>query len=374
MGARLKKKRVDLYMPQNTARYRALVRETAGASVDWPSLKGARVMITGASGLIGSFLTDLLMARNEWFDGRIAVLACVRNLQSGHMRFAAHASNPAFTLFAHDVTRPFAPIGTVDYIVHAAGNATPSAFSADPAGTLTGAIEGAKNVLDLARECGARRLLMVSSGEVYGRAAPEDLPFSEDFQGYIDLSSARSCYPVGKRAAETLLAAYAQQYGIDGVVARPCHVYGPTPTPRDNRAATQFLLEAAAGRDIVMKSEGLQKRSYLHVADCALGLLTAMLRGAAGSAYNVASAKSELTVAQLAALCAQAGGTKIVMRLPGEMERRGYAPALPQVMNALALEALGFNARFEPEAGLANAVGILRESFEAKGHKTGKRG
>ncbi len=124
-------------------------------------------------------------------------------------------------------------------------------------GTLTGAISGMASVLELARACGARRALMVSTGEVYGRGAPEDLPFREEFEGAIDILSPRACYPMGKRAAETLCAAYRQQYAVDSVIARPCHIYGPTANARDNRASTQFLADAAAGRPIVMKSPGL---------------------------------------------------------------------------------------------------------------------
>lgn len=345
----------------NTALYNALLRETADASLEWNLLRGARVMITGASGLIGSFLTDLLMAR-----GGISVAACARNPDAARARFSAHAGKPGFELIQYDVSKPFPGAGGYDFILHAAGNASPAAFSSDPAGTMTGLVEGAKNVLELARAGGAGRVLLVSTGEIYGRGASKDLPFREEFLGWIDVLSPRSCYPAGKRAAETLCAAYGQQYGVDSVIARPCHVYGPTATARDNRASTQFLNEAAAGRDIVMKSPGLQKRSYLHVADCALALLFILLRGESHRAYNVASPSSVLTIADFAEKCAKAGGARVAFELPDERERRGYAPALPQVLDASKLHALGFTARFAPDAGIENAVAILRERLPGR--------
>jgi nucleoside-diphosphate-sugar epimerase len=347
-------------MLYDNALYRELLAETAEAPLDWDRLHGARVLITGASGLIGSFLVDLLMARNERFGARISVAACVRNPEAGRARFEAHAGKPGFRLIEWDVTRPFPGPAAFDFLVHAAGNASPAAVSKDPAGTLTGLVDGARNMLELARASGGARLLYVSTGEIYGRSELGDLPFREDFLGWIDLNSPRSSYPSGKRAAETLCAAYRQQYSVDSVIARPCHVYGPTATVRDNRASTQFLFDAAAGRDIVMKSPGLQRRSYLHVADCALALVTILLRGETGRAYNVASLSSILTIVGFAEKCASAGGTRVVFELPDEIERRGYAPAQPQVLDPLALQALGFSARFAPDEGIANTIEILR--------------
>ena len=348
-------------MQQNTLLYNKLLRETANQNLEWNRLRGERVMITGAAGLIGSFLTDLLMARNEYYAGQISVVACVRNLDAARIRFSTHAGKTNFEMIQYDVSKPFSGRNENDYILHAASNASPAVFSADPVGTLMGLVEGAKNVLDLAYVGRAKRVLIVSTGEIYGRGADEDLPFREDFLGYIDVLSPRSCYPAGKRAVETLCSAYGQKYGVDSVIARPCHIYGPTATERDNRASTQFLNEAAAGRDIVMKSPGLQLRSYLHVADCALALLQILLSGAPHQAYNVASPQSILTIADFAEKCAKAGGVRVLHDLPDELERRGYAPVQPQVLDASKLYALGFSARFAPDEGIANSVDILSE-------------
>lgn len=345
------------------ALYQRLLDETAAADISWGRLRGARVMITGASGLIGSFLIDLLMARNARFDGQISVTACARGMEEARARFAPHAESPNFELVAYDVTRPFPGWDEFDYIVHAASNASPAAFSVDPVGTLCGILEGTRNILEIAREGRARRVLFISTGEIYGRLPPEEIPTREECLGWIDVLSPRSAYPSGKRAAETMVSAYHAQYGVDGVIARLCHVYGPTLSARDNRAATQFLLDAAAGREIVMKSPGQQIRSYLHVADCALAVLTVLLQGETARAYNVASPDSVLSIAEFAGLCAKAGGTRVTFKLPDDAERRGYAPAQPQILDASALGAMGFSARFAPEEGIRGTVDILRKGL-----------
>ena len=352
-------------MQQYGVLYNSLLVQTISENLEWSRLRGARVMITGAAGLIGSFLTDLMMARNEHHSGQISVAACVRDLDAANKRFSVYSENPNFQLVQYDITKPFSGADGYDLILHTASNASPAQFSKDPVGTLTGLVEGAKNVLDLARTYKAR-VLILSTGEIYGRGAPEDLPFREDFLGWIDVLSSRSCYPSGKRAMETLCAAYGQQYGVDSVIARPCHVYGPTATSRDNRASTQFLNDAVAGRDIVMKSQGLQLRSYLHVADCALALLYILINGAPHQAYNVASPRSVLTIADFAQKCAMTGGTRVVFEQPKELERLGYSPSQPQVLDSSKLQSLGFSARFTPDDGIQNTVDILREQLSTE--------
>ena len=133
------------------------------------------------------------------------------------------------------------------------------------------------NLLELAKKCRAR-VLYVSSGEVYGFNTGVE-SFTEDYCGPLSLLTPRACYPSGKRAAETLCACYYAQYNVEAVIARPCHVYGPTMTKADSRAVAQFIRNALNHEDIVMKSRGTQVRSMCYVADCAAALLTVLLKG-----------------------------------------------------------------------------------------------
>lgn len=199
---------------------------------------------------------------------------------------------------------------SVDYVVHAAGNAHPTTFNRDPVGTIWGNIKGTYNLLEYCKSCKGKRFLYVSSGEVYGQGDLSVEEFEEKYAGYIDILSPRSCYPSSKRAVENLCASYYSQYGLETLIVRPCHTYGPGITMTDSRANAQFFRNVLNGEDIVMKSAGTQLRSYNYVADCASAILTVLFNGEAGQAYNIANPKVRITIAQLADIIAKKSGRK----------------------------------------------------------------
>ena len=159
-----------------------------------------------------------------------------------------------------------------------------------------------------------KRFLYVSTGEVYGEG--DGRVYREDYSGYIDCTNPRSCYPSSKRAAETLCSAYVTEYGVDAVIARPSHTYGPYFTESDNRVYAQFIRNVLDNEDIILKSTGEQYRSWCFVVDCAQALLYVLLNGKTGEAYNIADATSNITIKQLAEMVAEIGGKKVVMKLP----------------------------------------------------------
>ena len=173
------------------------------------------ILVTGARGLIGSALVRRLRA-----DGHYNVVEGTREWC--------------------DVTKPLQGNQIYHYIIHCASNAAPKAFAETPVEVMMSNIMGVKNLLDYGRTHHMERFLFVSTGEVYGEG--DGRTFTEDYcEGYLNTLSPRSCYPSSKRAAETLCAAYAQEYGTDFVIARPCHVYGPGFTDNDNRVYAQFI-------------------------------------------------------------------------------------------------------------------------------------
>ena len=319
------------------------------------NLRNKNVLITGASGLICSSFIDLLMRYNEQ-GTHISIYAMSRNEKYAHKHFEAYWGNPLFSFICHNVIEPFSLDIPFDYMVHGASNASPKRYATDPVGTMKSNLGGGSNLLELAKEKKAR-LLYISSGEVYGEGDGSD--FTEDYSGYVDCLNPRACYPSSKRASETLCVSYKEQYGVDVVIARPCHIYG-SDIERDDRAFAQFLRKAKAGEDILLKSDGSQVRSYCHVDDCASALLYILLRGINGKAYNIANRDSVLSIKELAELIAQTVGVKIMYDIPSNSESKGYSKVQRAVLDSSLLESLGWRPQISLKEGLRRVLGIYK--------------
>ena len=247
------------------------------------------VLITGATGLIGGTLTDMLMQHS-----RCQVYALGRNRQRALQRFAHYCHDERFHFMEHDICEPLTTDTDFHYIIHAASPASPNFFQQQPVEVMKSNLNGLCQLVEYGLAHHMQRMLYVSSGEVYGEG--DGSVFSEQSSGYIDILSPRACYPSSKRAAETLCASYCQEYGAQIVIARPCHTYGPYFTESDNRVYAQFIRSLLANQDIVLKSPGQQYRSWLYVVDCVSALLTILFKGEKGEAYNVADDNSNITI------------------------------------------------------------------------------
>ena len=319
---------------------------------DVEPLRGKRVLITGVTGMIGACLADALTMLNETRGLGIEICGVSRNPGRSAGRF------PSVRLVAADLTDPKDALPEADYIVHAASNAHPAAFSSDPVGTMLGNLLGTRALLEQLRQAGSGRLLFVSTGEIYGDNPSITDGFVETDFGRIDPMNPRSCYPESKRAAETLCASYVRQYGVDAVVARLSYVYGPTLSDANTRADAQFLRKALAGEDIVMKSDGAQVRTYTYVTDAIAGLVTILLRGETGQAYNVASRLGTVSVRGYAEALAKAAGVKVRFELPSERERKSFSAVSRAVQKGDKLEALGWRPITGFEEGIRHTLAI----------------
>ena len=322
------------------------------------AFRGKRFLVTGATGLIGSFMVDALMA----LDQGIEIHAAGRSAEGMRRRFGEAMDDPRFHFVPYDATQPVAFDFDVDYIVHAACSAHPMAYATDPVGTMKANVFGTMQLLEYLRSQPGARMIFLSTGETYGENP--DLPegFREDDHGYVDPVNPRSCYPESKRAAETLCACYAAQYGAHAQVARLCHVYGPTMTAVNSRADAQFLRNALNGEDIVMKSTGAQVRSWCYAADAVNAILTLLLKGEKGGATNVANRHSVASIREYAQTLADAGGVNLRFDLPPAVEQAGYTKITRAVLNPEKLEGLGWSARYDLRTGIEHTYRCLKES------------
>lgn len=315
------------------------IENVAHLPLPWEKLSGCNILITGATGLIGTCLTQVLMARSckDYY-----VYATGRDEARAKERFAKFLSDPSFHFIPYDVTMPLEASGVpFHYIIHAASNASPNFFANHPVEVIKSNILGVSHLMEYGISHQMRRLLYVSTGEVYGEGDGHE--FTENFSGYVDCTSSRSCYPSSKRAAETLCVSYAAEYGADVVIARPCHTYGPHFTEKDNRVYAQFIRNVLQGQDIIMKSTGEQFRSWCYVVDCVSALLYILLRGINGQAYNIADNSSNISIRNLAEMIAGIGGKEVVMQLPSDDEKKGYNVVTRSVFSTQKLESLGWS-------------------------------
>ena len=323
------------------------------------AVAGKRVLITGATGLIGSFIVDMLARMNADMGANVEILAAGRSEAGVRRRFGAALDDGSLKYVPYDATKPIDFDFDADVVIHAACSAHPMAYSTDPVGVMQANLFGTMQLMEYLRARPGAKLIFLSTGETYGENPNLEHGFGETDYGYIDPMNPRACYPESKRAAETLVACAVKQYGLDARVARLCHVYGPTFTPTNSRADAQFLRNAIEGQDIVMKSTGAQVRSYCYVADAAAAILTLLSRGEAGQAYNVANRRSTASIREYAETLANAAGVRLRFDLPPEIERAGYTRVTRAVLDPSKLEALGWQPAFDLRTGLEHTFRIL---------------
>lgn len=265
----------------------------------WSEFFGKTVLISGAGGFIPSYIVDVLTLLGEKNKKSIKIICLVRNKKKA-LRRITESSNVKFVV--QDVSKQIAVKGPVDYIIHAASPASPKLFVADPVATLNANSLGTSRMLELARVKKVKSFLYFSSGEVYGRQTDDHTLDEEKSFGYINPRDLRSCYAESKRMGETMCSAWNYQYKVPIKIVRLFHAYGPRMDLQDGRVFADFVADVVKKRDIQLKSDGKVSRSFCYIADAVAGILTVLLLGKIGDAYNVGNDKEEISIKDLAGL------------------------------------------------------------------------
>lgn len=343
--------------------YQEDVAYVAGLNLPWELLMDKAIMISGATGLIGSFLVDVLMLKNKKDKINCTVYTLSRSKERADARFAYCSEELAYKFIPYDINKPLIrdDLGIVDFVVHLASNTHPMAYATDPIGTIMTNVIGTQNMLEFAVTHKAARCVFASSNEIYGENRGDVEKFDESYCGYIHSNTMRAGYPESKRCGESLCQAYIWQKELDVVIPRITRTYGPTLLKSDTKALSQFLHKGAAGENIILKSAGTQYYSYIYVADAVSGLLTALLKGKCGEAYNIADEASDIMLKDLAAIIAECVGTEVVYEIPDAVEAAGYSRVAKARLESSKLNRLGWTAKYDIRRGIERTIYILKE-------------
>ena len=267
--------------------------------LSWDEFTDRAVLVSGANGFLPAYIVEALLYLNEKRGLNCRVIGLVRNRDRAEKRFAHLLHRADFSLLVQDVCSPITTEENVDFIVHAASEASSKYYSKDPAGTLLANTLGTYNLLELARRSHSRGFLFFSSGEVYGRASQQTRIKEDDFAP-LDPTDVRSCYGEGKRMGEAMCTAWHRQHGVPAKIVRVSHTYGPGMSLDDGRVFADFVGNIVRNEDIVLKSDGSARRPFCYLADATVGFFTVLLRGEAGQAYNLANDEAGVSMLELA--------------------------------------------------------------------------
>lgn len=319
----------------------------ANYSLPYEEMKGTTVLVTGATGLIGVSIVRALVA-----IGDIKVIAHVRNREKAEEIYGALLQKNV-ELYVDDITKEINVSENIDYIFHCASITTSKTMIEKPVETICTSVEGTKNILELAKNKKSKSVIYVSSMEMYGAFNNLNHDVTEKDLGYVDNLKIRSNYPESKRLCENMCIAYMSEYNIPVKIARLAQTFGAGILPEENRVFAQFAKSAIKGEDIVLHTKGISEGNYCYTRDCITGLLTILLKGKNGEAYNVSNPESHITIADMAYMVADKiaeGRIKVVFDIPSE-NKFGYAADTKMKLNSSKLQALGW----KPEIGLEEA-------------------
>ncbi len=275
---------------------------------EFTAMEGSNLLVTGGAGFLGYYLVQSVLFWNERRGrGERIHVTVVDNYQRGAPEWLlGRRTDPNLALVEHDIREPLpAGLREFQFVIHAAGIASPTYYRRFPIETMDTNIAGLRRLLDYARTRASsadpvRGLLFYSSSEIYGDPLPGNVPTPEDYRGNVSCTGPRACYDESKRYGETLCVNFARQYGLPVTIARPFNNYGPGLKITDRRVIPDYARDVLAGQDIVMLSDGTPRRTFCYATDAVAGYYKVLVRGRAGEPYNVGVERPEVSMLELA--------------------------------------------------------------------------
>ena len=326
-------------------------------NLSWEKLKNKTVMITGASGMVGSYMLYVLLMLNDEKHYGIKVDAVMRNVN----KLPEEVRNREdVNVVVADVTKDIPDVGDIDYIIHAASPASPLIMQNQPVETIAANTIGTFKTLELAKEKNAEGYLFISSREIYGQPDEGQEFFYENTYGFVDQLNPRSCYSEGKKAAETMCVCFHEEYGLNTKIARLAHTYGPGMSIYEGRVQADFLKNVYHNEDIVLKSEGTAVRTYTYIADAIAGMYRILL-DSEDIVYNIGNEAGKVSIRDLAEILVSIypeRGLKLVFDIP-EGGTKGTAPYTLGILSSEKLRKLGWNPKYSVKDGFKRTLEYL---------------
>lgn len=331
------------------------IRQTAENLTELvPKLKDKCVMVTGASGVIGKELVDILLACNDIFESNIKVVAVGRNKEKLAQVFD---TNKCLKLIDYSEVKVQK---AVNYIIHLASITSSKMFVENPVEVLVESFSLTKDLLDFGLQNKIDRFVYVSSVEVYGKPYTNQTKLSENCHGEVLTDVVRNSYPEAKRHCEMLTTAYVSEYGLNAIIVRPAKVFSAAINKQDKRVFVDFANKVVNGEDIVLKSDGSQVFTYCYGSDVVCGMLFAMLRGECGGIYNIGSDNCVASIKDIANEYAKQGGVKVVFDIQ-DNSITGYVNVGHCVLDNSKINALGFVPKVDLNEGIARIIEAYKE-------------
>lgn len=329
------------------------------------ALEGKTVLISGGAGFIGSYIVTTIYLLNKCIlKNKCKVISLDNYLTGAKKNFIVDIKDKEFRFLRHDVRLPLNINENIDFIIHAAGLASPFYYKKYPLETIESAIFGAKNLLELARIYKVKSFLFFSSSEIYGDPDPEHVPTAETYAGHVSSIGPRACYDESKRLTETLCIVYKQMYQVPIKIVRPFNIYGPGMRHTDYRVIPTFIYNGLRGKNLPVHDKGIQTRTFCYITDALAAIFKVLISGRSGEVYNIGNDKPEVSMYELASIISNLLGNSVKPRRKsypssypaGEPQRR--CPDLTKIKNEL-----GYMPKVDLETGLNKTLAWFKEEY-----------
>lgn len=330
------------------------------------ALEGKTILISGGSGFIGSYINAVLYLLNKnILKEKCSVISLDNYITGSRKNFLLDIKDKNFQFMDGDVRLPIITNQKIDYVIHAAGLASPFYYKKFPLETIESAILGSKNLLELSRVSKPESFLFFSSSEIYGDPDTDAVPTPETYAGHVSSVGPRACYDESKRLSETICMVYNQIYNIPIKIVRPFNIYGPGMKHTDYRVVPTFVYNGLRGKNLPVHDKGIQTRTFCYITDALVAIFKVLISGKPGEVYNIGNDKPEISMFELAQIIANLLGNGI------KPQRKNYPDNYPAGepqrrcpdLNKIKTE-LNFIPQVDLQTGLKRTIDWFKHSYK----------